>query len=76
MLVVISDGEDNLSDHALSEAIEAAIRAEACIYAISTNTDWLSLSGDDASQDTSWKRGDKDSRAIRGPDRRARLLSL
>jgi Ca-activated chloride channel family protein len=42
VLVVISDGEDNLSDHALSDAIEAAIRAEACIYAISTNTEWIS----------------------------------
>jgi VWFA-related protein len=46
VLVVISDGDDNLSDHALSEAIEAAIRAEAAIYAISTNIDWLSVSGD------------------------------
>ena len=45
VLVVISDGDDNLSDHALSDAIEAAIRAEAAIYSISTNTDWLSLSG-------------------------------
>lgn len=45
VLVVISDGDDNLSDHALSEAIEAAIRAEAAIYTISTNTDWLSVSG-------------------------------
>jgi Ca-activated chloride channel homolog len=43
VLVVISDGDDNLSDHALSDAVEAAIRAEACIYAISTNTDWLSV---------------------------------
>lgn len=41
VLVVISDGDDNLSDHALSDAIEAAIRAEAAIYSISTNTDWL-----------------------------------
>jgi len=46
VLVVISDGDDNLSDHALSEAIEAAIRAEASIYTISTNTDWMSISGD------------------------------
>jgi VWFA-related protein len=46
VLVVISDGEDTLSDHALSDAVEAAIRAEAVIYAISTNTDWLAISGD------------------------------
>jgi Ca-activated chloride channel homolog len=45
VLVVISDGDDNLSDHALSDAIEAAIHAEAAIYSISTNTDWISLSG-------------------------------
>jgi Ca-activated chloride channel family protein len=46
ILVVISDGDDTLSDHALSDAVEAAIRAEAVIYAVSTNTDWLSISGD------------------------------
>src|ERR1700732_203488 len=46
VLVVISDGADTLSDHALSDAVESAIRAEAVIYAISTNTDWLSISGD------------------------------
>jgi Ca-activated chloride channel homolog len=42
VLVVISDGDDNTSDHALSDAIESAIRAEAAIYAISTNSEWLS----------------------------------
>lgn len=46
VLVVISDGDDNLSDHALSDAIEGAIRAEAAIYTISTNTDWLAITGD------------------------------
>jgi Ca-activated chloride channel homolog len=46
VLVVISDGDDNLSDHALSESVEAAIRAEAAIYCISTNTDWLAIDGD------------------------------
>jgi Ca-activated chloride channel homolog len=54
VLVVISDGDDTLSDHALSEAIEAAIRAEASIYAISTNTEWIS---------TSTVTGDKQPRA-------------
>jgi len=43
VLVVFSDGDDNLSDHALSEALEMAERAETAIYAISTNTDWLSV---------------------------------
>jgi len=42
VMVLISDGDDNLSDHALSDAVEAAIRAEASIYCISTNTEWLS----------------------------------
>jgi Ca-activated chloride channel homolog len=45
VIVVISDGNDNLSDHALSDALETAIRAEASVYTISTNTDWLSLDG-------------------------------
>ncbi len=48
VLVVISDGGDNLSDHALSEAIDAAIRAEASIYTVSTNTDWVALDTDSA----------------------------
>jgi Ca-activated chloride channel homolog len=46
VLVVISDGDDNTSDHALSDAIESAIRAEAAIYAISTNSEWLSASAE------------------------------
>lgn len=45
LIVVLSDGDDNLSDHALSEAIEAAEHSEAAIYAISTNTDWLAIEG-------------------------------
>lgn len=43
VMVLISDGDDNLSDHALSDAVEAAIRAEASIYCISTSTEWLSV---------------------------------
>ena len=46
VLVVISDGDDNLSDRALSDAMEMAQRAEAVIYAISTNTDWLAVTGE------------------------------
>lgn len=45
VIVVISDGNDNLSDHALSDALETAIRAETSVYTISTNTDWLSVDG-------------------------------
>jgi Ca-activated chloride channel family protein len=59
VLVVISDGDDNLSDRALSEAIEAAIRAEASIYAISTNTDWFSISDRDSPRKIHVEGGDK-----------------
>jgi VWFA-related protein len=47
VLVVFSDGDDNLSDHAVSEALEMAQRAGVAIYAISTNTDWVALEGDE-----------------------------
>jgi Ca-activated chloride channel family protein len=59
VIVVISDGDDNLSDHALSEAIEGAIRAETAIYAISTNTDWVAI--DDESRPSKYHldQGDK-----------------
>ena len=43
VLVVISDGDDDLSDHALSDALEEALRAEVAIYTISTNTDWVAV---------------------------------
>ena len=59
VIVVISDGNDNLSDHALSDAIDAAIRSEAAVFAISTNTDWLAI--DDASRPSKYglEAGDK-----------------
>ncbi len=47
VLVVISDGDDNLSDRATSEAIEMAERAEVSIYTISTSTDWLATTTGD-----------------------------
>lgn len=59
VLVVISDGDDNLSDHALSESLESAIRAEAAIYAISTNTDWVSIDNPDKPQKYHMDPGDK-----------------
>lgn len=43
ILVVISDGDDNLSDHALSDAIQMADRAGVSIYAISTDNDWVEV---------------------------------
>ncbi len=42
VLVVISDGDDNSSNHSRGEAVEAAQRAGVIIYAISTSTDWIS----------------------------------
>jgi Ca-activated chloride channel homolog len=59
VLVVISDGDDNLSDHALSEALEAAIRAEAAIYSISTNTDWIAIDNADKPSKYHLDPGDK-----------------
>ncbi len=41
VLVVISDGDDNLSTHSRGEAIEVALRAGVVIYAISTSTNWV-----------------------------------
>lgn len=41
VIVLISDGNDNLSDRAPSDAVEALIRSAAVVYAISTNTDWV-----------------------------------
>lgn len=59
VLVVISDGDDNLSDHALSEAMEMAERAEVAIYAISTNTDWLALDNAQAPKKIMKSHGDQ-----------------
>jgi Ca-activated chloride channel family protein len=42
VLVVISDGDDNLSGRSRGEAIELAARAEAAIYSISSSTEWVS----------------------------------
>jgi Ca-activated chloride channel family protein len=59
VLVVISDGDDNLSDHALSEALEGAMRAEVSIYAISTNTDWIAIDNPDKPSKYHLDPGDK-----------------
>jgi Ca-activated chloride channel family protein len=45
ILVVISDGDDNLSRRSRLEALEMVQRAEVVVYPISTSTDWVSLSG-------------------------------
>jgi VWFA-related protein len=41
VLVVISDGDDNLSRHSRGEALEMATRAGIVIYTISTSTNWI-----------------------------------
>jgi VWFA-related protein len=41
VLVIISDGDDNLSQKSRSQALEMAQRAGVVIYTISTSTDWL-----------------------------------
>ena len=42
ILVVISDGEDNLSSHTRVDSIEAAQRAGTVMYPVSTSTEWVS----------------------------------
>jgi Ca-activated chloride channel family protein len=45
-IIVVSDGEDNQSDHSLAQAVEMAERAQVLIYAISTDDSGLILRGD------------------------------
>jgi Ca-activated chloride channel homolog len=47
VMILISDGDDNLSEHTRAEAIEMAQRTSVVIYAISTSTQWVSLSETD-----------------------------
>jgi VWFA-related protein len=48
VMILISDGDDNLSNRTRSEAIEMAQRTSVVIYTISTSTQWVSLSQTDA----------------------------
>jgi Ca-activated chloride channel family protein len=41
VIVVISDGEDNLSSRTRADAIESASRSGVLIYPISTSTEWI-----------------------------------
>ncbi len=43
VMILISDGEDNLSMHTRSEAIEMAQRTSVVIYSISTSTQWVTI---------------------------------
>lgn len=45
-LVVVSDGEDNQSEHTRAQAVEMAQRAQVIIYTISTDDSGLILRGD------------------------------
>jgi Ca-activated chloride channel homolog len=44
VMILISDGDDNLSNHTRSEAIEMAQLYSVVIYTISTSTQWIQLS--------------------------------
>jgi Ca-activated chloride channel family protein len=50
VMILISDGEDNLSTHTRSDAIEMAQRTSVVIYTISTSTQWIALSQTDPSK--------------------------
>src|SRR5215471_9013083 len=54
VMILISDGEDNLSTHTRSEAIEMAQLYSVVIYSISTSTQWVTL--DDPSKEKSGNR--------------------
>lgn len=54
VMILISDGDDNLSTHTRSEAIEMAQRTSVVIYSISTSTQWVSL--DDPNKEQSGNR--------------------
>jgi len=54
VMILISDGEDNLSLHTRSEAIEMAQRTSVVIYTISTSTQWVTL--DDPSRERTGNR--------------------
>jgi Ca-activated chloride channel homolog len=50
-IIILSDGEDNQSEHTRAQAIEMAQRAEVLIYAISTDDSGLILRGDKVLED-------------------------
>src|SRR3984957_6674723 len=63
VMILISDGDDNLSTHSRGEAIEMAQRTSVVIYTISTSTQWIQLSQTDpdklANRKTHLTEGDK-----------------
>jgi Ca-activated chloride channel homolog len=54
VMILISDGDDNLSTHTRAEAIEMAQRTSVVIYTISTSTQWITL--DDPGKEKSGNR--------------------
>ncbi|MSO21254.1 MAG: VWA domain-containing protein [Acidobacteria bacterium] len=46
VLLVFSDGEDNLSEHSLEQAIDVALRADARIFVVSSNGYGMNAPGD------------------------------
>jgi Ca-activated chloride channel homolog len=54
VMILISDGDDNLSTHTRAEAIEMAQRTSVVIYTISTSTQWVTL--DDPGKEKSGNR--------------------
>ena len=63
VMILISDGDDNLSNRTRAEAIEMAQRTSVVIYTISTSTQWIQLSQTDplkaADRKTHLTEGDK-----------------
>jgi len=60
VLVVISDGDDNLSRHSRGEALDAAQRAGIVIYTISTSINWILTDQEAAQSDPSNRKYLKD----------------
>ena len=54
VMILISDGEDNLSTHTRADAIEMAQRTSVVIYTISTSIQWITL--DDPSKEYTGNR--------------------
>lgn len=70
VMILVSDGDDNLSTHTRSEAIEMAQITDVVIYTISTNTEWVSMTQKDSSTGGSLKyhltEGDKILQSLAG----------
>ena len=81
VLVVISDGDDNLSRHSRGEALEMAQRAGIVIYTISTSTDWILTDQETSPANTvepQIREGPRrpGAAAVRGRQRRPRFFPL